>query len=226
MSEHKFTCTFCGKSFARERTIEVHLCEQKRRFQQKDEQGVRLGFNAFLLFNNSLNSNKQKKYEDFSKSSFYNAFVKFGRYCVDTKVINVKKYTNWLLQNNKKIDTWASDHIYTQFLVYYLRTENVTDALYRSIESSLEWENTTGKRASLYLEEANVNILLHHICKGKISPWVIYNSNRGHMFLSRLTPDQLSLIWPYIDSDFWQKKFNRSSEDVVYIKNIMEKAGW
>ena len=30
-------CTYCGKEFAKERTLQVHLCEPKRRYLQRDE---------------------------------------------------------------------------------------------------------------------------------------------------------------------------------------------
>ena len=39
-----FKCNYCGKSFAKESTLAVHMCEQKRRYMQKDEKHVQLGF--------------------------------------------------------------------------------------------------------------------------------------------------------------------------------------
>ena len=40
-------CTFCNKSFQKERTLQVHICEPKRRHLQKNEKWVQ---NAFLVF--------------------------------------------------------------------------------------------------------------------------------------------------------------------------------
>ena len=74
-------CTYCDKEFARERTLQVHLCEPKRRHLQKGEKWVQ---NAFMVFQRFYeihqHNSKPKTYEDFCKSAYYNAFVKFGRY--------------------------------------------------------------------------------------------------------------------------------------------------
>ena len=40
-------CTYCDKEFTRERTLQVHLCEPKRRHLQKNEKWVQ---NAFIVF--------------------------------------------------------------------------------------------------------------------------------------------------------------------------------
>jgi hypothetical protein len=45
----------------------------------------------------------------------------------------------WLLKHQKKIDRWASDQLYTEYLLDYLKVENVSDALSRAIEYSIDW---------------------------------------------------------------------------------------
>ena len=47
MASKKFKCPYCGKEFTRERTLQVHMCEPKRRYLQKDEKWV---VNAFMVF--------------------------------------------------------------------------------------------------------------------------------------------------------------------------------
>jgi hypothetical protein len=34
------------------------------------------------------------------------------------------------------------------------------------------------------------------------------------------------MIWPYIDSDVWQKKFSDYAADAEYAKLILKQAGW
>ena len=45
----KFQCRYCKKSFVRENTLAVHVCEQKKRYQSQNETGVQIGLNAYLL---------------------------------------------------------------------------------------------------------------------------------------------------------------------------------
>lgn len=222
-----FVCEYCKKEFAKETSIEVHMCEPKRRRMQRDEAGVRLGFQAYIKFYETMQgSAKNKTYDDFCESAYYKAFVKFGRYCVNTHVINPPQFMNWLLKNNKKIDRWCSDQIYTEYLIQHLLVEAVDDALKRAVEHSIAWEEATGHPAKDMLRYGNANALCHDITAGRISPWVIYNSNSGVEFLGNLSTEQVAIIWPYINSDAWHKKFSNYPADQEFVKDILNKAGW
>jgi hypothetical protein len=222
-----FVCEYCKKEFARETSIAVHMCEPKRRRMQQDEAGVRLGFQAYIKFYETMQgSAKNKTYDDFCESAYYKAFVKFGRYCVNTHVINPPQFMNWLLKNNKKIDRWCSDQIYTEYLTQHLLVEAVDDALKRAIEHSIRWEETTGHPAKDMLRYGNANALCYDITAGRISPWVIYNSQSGIEFLGNLSTEQVAIVWPYINSDAWHKKFNNYPADQEFVKDILTQAGW
>ena len=222
-----FVCDYCKKEFVKETSIAVHMCEPKRRRTQKDEAGVRLGFQGFIRFYEvHQGSAKLKTYDEFCDSSYYNAFVKFGRYCVNTKVIAPARFMDWLLKQNKKIDHWCSDAIYTEYLIWYLPVEAVDDALARAIEFGLDWAENHQAQPQDCLRYGNANAMCYAITSGRISPWIIYNSESGQRFLGELTPDQISMVWPYIDSDVWQKKFHNYPADQEYAKDILSKAGW
>jgi hypothetical protein len=55
---------------------------------------------------------------------------------------------------------------------------------------------------------------------------VLYNSESGAKFLGELSTEQVAMIWPYIDSDLWQKKFQTYLADQEYARDILTKAGW
>lgn len=220
-------CEFCDKSFARETTLEVHMCEPKRRFRNRADRGVQLGFQAYIKFyEQAQGSAKLKTHEDFEQSAYYRAFVKFGHYCHRTHVINAGRFMDWLLKHGKKIDRWASDQLYTEYLVWYVTIEAPADALARAIEQSIGWEERTGHPARDMLRYGNVNALCYEITTGRISAWVIYNSESGQQFLANLNSEQVAMIWPYIDSDTWQKKFADYPADQAWVEEMLTKAGW
>ena len=220
-------CQYCKKDFAKETSLAVHLCEPKRRRQERSERGVELGFQAYIRFYEmSQGSAKLKTFDDFADSPYYRAFVKFGRYCVSTRTINPKQFLEWLLKNNKKIDRWASDQLYTEYLIQYLPLENVSDALARAVEFGIDWAEKNSAQPQDCLRYGSTPAMCYAVTTGRISPWVIYNSESGQRFLGELTPDQISMVWPYIDSDVWQKKFNNYPADQEYAKDILSKAGW
>ena len=226
-TQSKFVCEFCKKSFARESSILTHMCEPKRRRLEKSERGVQLGFQAFVKFYEILHTGKKvKTFDDFCDSPYYKAFVKFGRYCVEIRAINPARFMDWLLKQNKKIDRWCSDQIYTEYLQYYLLVEAVDDALARAVEYSIDWHEKTGHPAHDWLRYGNANSLCYAITTGRVSPWAIYNSESGQQFLANLDAGQVAMIWPYINSDQWQRRFADSAKDCEYAQDILKKAGW
>ena len=223
----KYTCQFCQKDFIKESSLAVHSCEPRRRRQEQSERGVQLGLQAYLKFYQlTQGSARLKTFDDFADSPYYRAFVKFGRYCVDIRAINPARFIEYVLKQNKKIDHWCRDSIYTEYLLDYLRIENVNDALARAIEFGITWQEQTSNPAHDCLRYGNSNAMCHAITTGRISPWIIYNSESGQQFLSELSTEQIAMIWSYIDSDFWMKKFQDYPADQEYAKDILSKAGW
>jgi hypothetical protein len=222
-----YTCQYCKKDFVREASLAVHSCEPRRRRQERNEAGVRLGFNAYLKFYElTQGSARLKTYDDFCESPYYRAFVKFGRYCVDVKTVNPARFTEWLLKNNKKIDRWCTDVMYTEYLVDYLRVENVNDALARAMEFAISWSEETGNPTQDCLRYGNTNAMVYAVTAGRISPWIIYNCESGQKFLSELDATQIAMLWPYIDSEVWTKKFADYVADQEYVRDMLQKAGW
>lgn len=228
-SKNTYKCRYCDKGFAKENTLAVHLCEQKRRAQQEKETGVQFGLRAYLRFYEiTQGSAKFKSYEDFSKSPFYNAFVKFGRYCVNIRCINTPAFTEWLLKNNKKLDYWCKDSLYEEWLKVYLQKEATQDALERGLREMQDYADANPDLKngfSDYFRYGNVNRIIHHIVAGRISPWILFNCNSGIAFLEDLDETQIEIIMPWIDPEFWQHKFKDYLADTEWIKDILQKAG-
>ena len=224
-----FVCQYCKKSFTKESTLAAHMCEPKRRHQNQTDPDVQMGFKAYLRFYEiTQGSAKLKTYEDFAGSSYYSAFVKFGRHCRGIRCVNFSSYTDWLLKNNKKLDQWCKDAFYVEWLQQYMRKESVDDAVeraFKEMQDATEVDINLHKDFKNYFKYGGRNRICHHIANGRISPWIIYNCDTGVEFLSDLNEEQLTIIMPWIDPDFWQQKFRDYVADVEYIKNILKEAG-
>ena len=222
----KYTCQYCKKDFQRETSLSVHLCEQKQRYQSKDELGVRLGLQAYLRFYEmTQGSAKLKTFDDFATSPYYRAFVKFGRHCIAINAVNTSRFVDWVVEKNKKIDHWCRDSVYTEYLTEYMRRESVNDALARAIEFSIKWSETHGHPSHDVLRYGNSNAIAYAVSTGRISAWILYNCESGQRFLDALD-QELSMVWLWIDPEFWQKKFRDYPADQEYAKEILSKAGW
>ena len=170
----KYGCDFCNREFLRESTMAKHLCENKQRWMNKDLQGNRIGFQAWIQFyKKNTSTKKAKTYEEFIRSAYYTAFVKFGSHCANINAINVSRYVDWLLKNQIKVDTWATDTVYTKYLIEYLRNEDPFDAIARSVQTTMDLAEKEGIVPKDYLCYGNPNKICHSITNGKLSPWML-----------------------------------------------------
>lgn len=224
----QFVCKYCNKGFARESSLAVHMCEKKKRHQDRDEPGIRLAFRTFTRFYETTQSaTKVRTFDDFVDSPYYTAFAKFGRYMVAVNAINPPAFIEWILKSQKKIDRWASDRVYEEYLAYYIVHENVGDALERGITHAMRWAEANNSQASDYFRYASVNSVCQSIITGRISPWILYSSTQGQEFLnSKLNPEQVKLIWPIINPDVWAPRISRNREDWEFAKQMLAGVGW
>jgi len=223
----KYGCDFCNREFLRESTMAKHLCENKQRWMNKDMQGNRIGFQSWLQFyKKNTSTKKNKTYEEFIRSAYYTAFVKFGSHCANINAINISRYVDWLLKNQIKIDTWASDSVYTKYLIEYLRIEDPLDAIARSVQTTMDLAEKEGIVPKDYLCYGNPNKICHSITNGKISPWMLYHSDSGIKFLDCLNESQVKMVIDYINPELWKIKFNREPENVKQVKELLNAGGY
>lgn len=221
-----FQCEFCARSFIRENTLIKHICETKRRWQDKDKQGNRIGFQSWIQFYSKNTNKKKKDYMDFAKSAYYTAFVKFGNYCVDANVLNVSRYVNYLLKNQISIDTWNRDSNYTKFVIDYLKAEDPLDAIARSIETTVTLATEDNIQTKDVFRYGNTNKICYEITKGKISPWMLFHSVSGLQFIERLDVTQQKMILDYINPEQWAIKFNKSKTIIKEVKELLHAGGY
>ncbi|CAB4129631.1 hypothetical protein UFOVP116_63 [uncultured Caudovirales phage] len=225
-NSEQFVCQHCSKAFKRPKTLVNHLCEGKRRWQQEKEMGVQHGLRAFVRFYQlTQSSTKTKTYADFVASPYYLAFVKFGRYCIDIRHINIPHYTDWLLKNNKRLDDWCKDALYLEWLHSYLQTENPQDALERALKEMQNFAHSENIVFNDYFKSGKTNRICQHISNGRISAWVLYNCDTGVEFLATLQEDQIPQVFPWIDPTMWSRKFKNHPEDTAWVKQILKTAG-
>lgn len=227
-SNQNFECGYCKKSFRKESTLFAHgsVCEKKRRADQEKEVGVQLGYMAYLKFYEMTQPQAKKNYKDFADSNYYIAFVKFGRHMKMINALKPDKFIEYLIKENVKLDWWCRDNVYEKYLHHTLRKENPNDTLQRGFEEMIKWSDTDGSAEWVhYFKYAPENKICHSIIKGRLSPWIVYNSTTGLEFLDRLNEDQLGLIYDYIDPEYWQTKFQNYMADTEYMKETLKEAG-
>jgi hypothetical protein len=222
----EFVCVHCRTKFTKEKTLIVHMCEQKRRHLAQNEKHVVMGFYTFNKFYEiAQKSTESKTYSEFSKSPYYNAFVKFGSFVSNINPLYPNKFIEWIVKSGVKIDHWCRDELYEKYIVNLIQTESVETALERSIKHMSLWAEKNNSMWNHYFNYVSTNRAMFDIKDGKVSPWLILNSNSGKKLLDQLDDTQLSAISNIIDPIFWSKKFKSSKQDIELVKQVIKEAG-
>lgn len=218
-------CTYCGKTFHKERTLQVHVCEPKRRHLQKDEKWVKNGFMVFQRFYEvHQNATKPKTYKQFCESSYYNAFVKFGRYLMYINPLYPDKYIDFIVKSKVKLDHWARDELYETYLLEMLKTEPLESALQRSIQTMMDWADEQKVQWADYFRLVSPSRAVLHIQKGSISPWLLLGCPAGKRLLKSFSDEQLQMVQRFINPEFWANKFKSNPADAVFVNETAKEA--
>jgi hypothetical protein len=225
LQDKPYKCEYCGSSYVRESTLMAHVCEKKRRALQKDERRVRLGFYAFNQFYKlSAGAKKDKTYEEFCKSSYYNAFVKFGSFVSNVKPLYPEKYINHVVTSGVKLDHWCREEMYETYATDLIKKEGVETALERSVETMVEWAAENNSVWNHYFLYVSPNRAVWHIKDGKISPWLMLNCKSGKDMLGKFNDEQLSMIYNILDPKHWGVRFKRHTVDVQLVKDVVRES--
>jgi hypothetical protein len=220
-----YECQFCKSKFMQEKTLAVHLCEQKRRYLAKDNKATVIGyqtFNRFFQITQKLGQNKT--YDEFARSPYYNAFVKFGSYVSNVNPLYPEKYIEWIVRSGVKLDHWCRDELYEKYVLDLIKTETVETALQRSINHMMAWSDTHNSQWNHYFLYVSLNRASFDIRDGKISPWILLNSKNGKEMLSKFSDEQLEAVGPTIDPQFWMKKFKSLPADVELVRQVIKES--
>ena len=222
--QSSYKCPYCGKSFAKEKTLVVHVCEPKRRHMSKNEKHVQLALLTYQRFYEISQKQKNKTFDEFAKSPYYNAFVKFGSFMSNANPIYPEKFIDFVIKSGVKLDHWCRDELYDTYLQELLKIEPADSAIQRTINTMMDWADNNEATWNHYFNYANLNRATHDIKEGKISPWILLQSKSGKKMLKNMNDEQLGIIGDIINPQFWLTRFKKLPADVELVKEVIAEA--
>lgn len=226
-SKEGFTCGFCNKTFMKESTYLVHLCERKRRWIDRDTKHAKVGFMVFQKFYEVSYgaARKPKTVDEFIKSNLYTAFMSFGRYIVNNNVINPSDFIMFVIKSGVPLKNWESPVLYEK----YVRELNKKETPYAAVERHFllvkQWSIDTGEEMYDFFRKISPAQATMWIQTGRISPWVLFNCESANDMIGRLSEEQLDLIYSYIDPEFWKIKFKMNEGDANIVREELKAFG-
>lgn len=220
-----YICQYCNKGFMQEKTLVVHVCEQKRRALAKTERHVVLGYDTYNKFYKiSQNAKGDKTYDEFARSPYYNAFIKFGSFVSNVNPLYPDQFINYVVRSGVKLDHWCREELYEKYVLDLIKTEPVEVALERSIKHMMEWAENNKSVWNHYFLYVSLSRATYDIKDGKVSPWLILNSSNGKEMLKKLSDEQLVAISNIIDLQFWLNKFKKLPSDTELVRQVVKES--
>ena len=208
-----------------EKTLFVHVCEQKRRYLARTEKHVILGYDTFNKFYKmSQNHKGDKPYEEFARSPYYNAFVKFGSFVSNVNPLYPDKFINYVVTSGVKLDHWCRDELYDNYVVHLIKSEPVEVALERSVSHMLSWANDNNSQWDHYFHYVSLSRATFDIKDGKISPWLVLNSSSGKEMVKKFNDEQLTAVNTVMDIPFWLNKFKKLPADIELVRQVVRES--
>lgn len=218
----QFLCEYCKKVFKKENTLQTHMCEKKRRVLNKTDKSSVLAFNIYQYwYKMAMGRKKDKTYEEFALSKFYNIFVKFAHYVENSNIHDWQQYILWTIKNSIKIDDWAKDSTYYKYIKDNTKKETPERAIEKYILYVKVWSERTGNEWDEYFLKSNPESIIEDIISGKISPWILYCSNSAQQFVDELPDELVVKLIKEVDFDFWASKVKQNREDCEWIKSLI-----
>jgi hypothetical protein len=223
--QSSYKCEYCQKEFVKEKTLAVHVCEQKRRHLSKTEKHVQAGLLTYQRFYDITQKGKNKKtFDDFAESPYYTAFVKFGSFLVNTSPVYPERFIDFVIKSGVKLDHWCRDELYYTYVTDLIKSEPADGAIQRSIKTMMDWGDSNTASWEHYFQYVNLNRATHDIREGLVSPWLVLNTKSGKDMLKRMNDEQLEIISPIIDPQHWMRRFKSLPADVELVKDIIKEA--
>lgn len=223
--QSSYKCEYCQKEFVKEKTLAVHVCEQKRRHLSKTEKHVQAGLLTYQRFYDITQKGKNKKtFDDFAESPYYTAFVKFGSFLVNTSPVYPERFIDFVIKSGVKLDHWSRDELYYTYVTDLIKSEPADGAIQRSIKTMMDWGDSNTASWEHYFQYVNLNRATHDIREGLVSPWLVLNTKSGKDMLKRMNDEQLEIISLIIDPQHWMRRFKSLPADVELVKDIIKEA--
>ena len=143
---------------------------------------------------------------------------------VNTAPIYPERFVDYVVKSGVKLDHWCRDELYQNYIAELIKVEPADGAIQRSIMTMMSWAESNSAAWEHYFAYVNLNRATHDIKEGLVSPWMILNARSGKDMLTRMNDEQLEIIGPVIDPQFWMRRFKTLPADHELVKDVIKEA--
>jgi hypothetical protein len=204
-------CEFCNKEFKREKSLDRHMCEKKRRWENKFTPEGQLAFELFSRFKKHYGfKSKKAPLEEFLTSSQYKAYETLAKFFIQLNPLDINEYFSHLVHSNAPFRKWISAENYNKWVRHKLLTEDADTAVTRSIETISSYATENKLELDQVYDNLTGNRLYLWLTSGRVSPWFIILSSKTDRLLEKLDSDMLTSTKDLLNPLVWRIKVQNS----------------
>lgn len=225
IKQANFKCNHCGHSFVYEDRLLVHRCKQMIR---KDEFQTPLGQAAWQYFQIWLKAKHRlaQPAKAFLHSKFYNAFMRFSKFCKDARIPDPETYIRYMIQLDIDPRMFTNNEIYASFIEHMDKHVPAVKNAKITIETLFNVAEDMGCGVDEVFDKIDPNDLIQLLIQRKVSPWLLLKSPKfTKMYSTRMSKEQRMLLETIIIPKIWTKKLQDNPEDAKKIEAFVKALG-
>jgi phage FluMu protein Com len=218
-------CDFCDKVFKRENNYLKHKCEKMKRY---DIFKTPVGHLAYLTFNQwrKISGHPPITVEVFTKSRYFNAFVKFAEFARSRAIPDKIGYIALMVEKQLLPFNWCDYEVYDYFIKTFDTEYSIDQKVDLSVETIVDIARKYECETAQIFENIQPLQVLKYITSRKLSPWLLLASNKFIEFMMYKTDkEQRMLFNQFVNVSEWKKYFMENPDKVTEIKNINQQLG-
>lgn len=219
-------CEICGSGYVGLKEFQQHTCVQRLMIKDTREFPIAMGIwkKACEKYRIRI-STKRPVIDSFVLSHEFNVYIEFAKFLTTALIIDHDSYIDYVLSNSVPCRDWCTNKTIQEWTISYLGKEPPTDGVTRSINALQQWQSETGNEWHTVFNNMSVDRFIMWLQSGKLSPWLIYATNRASTLLSRMSESEIQAILPYINPELWNGKKMRYQDEVKKLQKVLSEVG-
>jgi len=198
------------------------MCEQKRRYSDRDEPYARIGFAAYQHFyTRHMGQRTPLTHKQFATSDYHGGFIRFGKYALSINMIQPLAFVDFLLRIEVPIDRWTQPDWYARYIRELNKNETPLEAIERNFMLMKQWSRDTGYDWGDFFRQIAPPLAALWIINGRISPWLLFTASSATDLLRRFNTEQKMMVDKAIDITYWKERLARHKGDVERIRTLL-----
>lgn len=219
--ESRFTCRYCKMTFVTERRYLAHCCKHMKK---EEELKSPNGQAAWQYYQRWMREMKRlpPPAGAFLASKYFRTFINFTIFTKKVRLPCPEKFIWLMVQKKYQPTIWTHDEVYVIYLEYLDRKLGPLEQAKISIETLLDYADQHRLQVDNIFDEIPPNELIQLIRLGKLSPWLLFQSDKFKAFFAKRTsPEQKVVLESLIQPSYWFEKMKMFPEEIEKIKTYI-----